>query len=199
MNTQSFVVDASLLQELGERLIGRPAIALGELVKNSFDADATVCRIEFGDDQIVVADNGTGMSEGDFLTHWMRIATTHKVDDRVSTRFKRPLTGSKGIGRLSAQFLADALTLESTSTGVAPEGIYAEVDWSTAVRGNELSTVKVSWERRVNTAPYPNHSRFGTRITLRRLKNEWDVDAFQDLGTDVWMLRSPFKAPARAR
>jgi HSP90 family molecular chaperone len=199
MNTQSFVVDASLLQELGERLIGRPAIALGELVKNSFDADATVCRIEFGDDEIVVADNGTGMSESDFLTHWMRIATTHKVDDRVSARFKRPLTGSKGIGRLSAQFLADALTLESTPAGKSPQGIYAAVDWSTAIRGNELSTVKVSWERRANIARYAAESPFGTRITLRGLKNEWDVDAFQDLGTDVWMLRSPFKAPARAR
>src|SRR5437588_6167495 len=111
MPTQKFVIDASLLRELGERLIGRPAIALGELVKNAFDADATTCRIDFGNDQIIVSDNGMGMSEGDFLRHWMRIGTTHKVDERLSPRLKRPLTGSKGIGRLSAQFLADELVL----------------------------------------------------------------------------------------
>ena len=106
MAINTFIVDASLLNELGERLIGRPGIALGELIKNAFDADATVCRIEFGEDQIVVSDNGSGMSEEDFLKHWMRIGTIHKVQERISRKFKRPLTGSKGIGRLSAQFLA---------------------------------------------------------------------------------------------
>src|SRR5438270_7901999 len=113
MPTESFVVDAALLHELGERLIGRPAIALGELIKNAFDADATICRIEFGQDTIVVSDNGHGMADDEFRKHWMRIATTHKVGERSSRRFKRPLTGSKGIGRLSAQFLADQLILDS--------------------------------------------------------------------------------------
>ncbi|MEI6128403.1 MAG: hypothetical protein WCQ99_17805, partial [Pseudomonadota bacterium] len=36
-----FSVDSMLLRELGERLVGRPHIALAELVKNSYDADAT--------------------------------------------------------------------------------------------------------------------------------------------------------------
>ena len=67
-NTEQFIVDAAALQELGERLIGRPEIALGELVKNSFDADATIARIEFGEDQIVISDNGTGISEQIFLS-----------------------------------------------------------------------------------------------------------------------------------
>ena len=63
MQSTTFTVDAALLRELGERLIGRPYIALAELVKNSYDADATDCRIEFGDDSITVSDNGHGMSE----------------------------------------------------------------------------------------------------------------------------------------
>src|SRR5437016_4389894 len=108
-----FVVDASLIQELGDRLIGRPAIALSELVKNSFDADASTCRIEFAADEIIATDDGHGMSEGDFKNFWMRIGTTHKVKDATSKGLHRPLTGSKGIGRLSAQFLASEMTLES--------------------------------------------------------------------------------------
>src|SRR4051812_37614651 len=104
MNRKEFSVDAAILQELGERLIGRPAIALGELVKNSFDADASTCRIEISADAVVVTDDGTGMSEDDFLNYWMRIGTTHKVDQGTSKKYGRPLTGSKGIGRLSAQF-----------------------------------------------------------------------------------------------
>ena len=113
---EQFIVDAAALQELGERLIGRPEIALGELVKNSFDADATIARIEFGEDQIVVSDNGTGISKQVFLDHWMRLFTTHKIDQGTSAKFLRPLTGSKGIGRLSAQFLAHEMTLESVSS-----------------------------------------------------------------------------------
>ena len=41
MPTLPFTIDAELLRELGERLVGKPHIVLAELVKNSYDADAT--------------------------------------------------------------------------------------------------------------------------------------------------------------
>src|SRR5438105_3387138 len=197
MPKESFVVDAALLQELGERLIGRPAIALGELVKNAFDADATVCRIEFDEDQIVVSDNGNGMSDDDFAKHWMRIATTNKVDQRESRRFKRALTGSKGIGRLSAQFLADELTLDSTPRETSLSGVHAHVDWRTAIRGSDLSKVMVRWDANSEADSYARSSRFGTRIALKGLKTTWGADTLEELGNDVWMLRSPFKDSAK--
>jgi len=53
--TCRFTVDAELLRELGERLVGRQYIALAELVKNSFDADASKVEIRLqldADDQI---------------------------------------------------------------------------------------------------------------------------------------------------
>ncbi len=126
----------------------------------------------------------------------MRIGTTHKIDQRISEGFKRPLTGSKGIGRLSAQFLADELLLDSTPIRRGTDGVHAEIDWRTAVRGTELNTVKVEWKRGAATSRYAGDSQFGTRITLRGLKNEWDAEAIQELGSDVWMLRSPFAGPA---
>jgi len=197
MKKRAFVVDASLIQELGDRLIGHPAIALGELVKNSFDADATTCRIEFGKDEIVIVDDGHGMSEDDFLNYWMRIGTTHKVMEATSRILHRPLTGSKGIGRLSAQFLASEMTLESSSDDDQKKSLYAFVDWSAAVAGANLSTVNVDWEMRSERPVYAADSRSGMRITLKKLKNAWGAGAIADLGNDVWMLRSPFKQPAR--
>src|SRR5256885_3820241 len=128
MKHAKFLADAALLQELGVRLIGRPAIALGELIKNSYDADATICKIEFLDDKVIVSDNGSGMSQNVFLEHWLRIATTHKIDQKTSPG-GRPLTGSKGIGRLSVQFLAGEMTIESTSTDDRPKSLYVFVDW----------------------------------------------------------------------
>jgi hypothetical protein len=83
LQNQTLSVDASLLKALGERLIGQPHIALAELVKNSYDADTAICKIIFGDDQIEITDDGSGMSENDFLEHWMRIGRT--------TRSTRPV------------------------------------------------------------------------------------------------------------
>ena len=46
----NFTVDSELLRELGERLVGRQYIALAELVKNSYDADASRVEIRIQDD-----------------------------------------------------------------------------------------------------------------------------------------------------
>src|SRR5258708_1902725 len=104
MQTLPFTVDAALLRELGERLVGRPHIALAELIKNSYDADATLVEIEVGSDEITVRDNGNGMTLDQFRDYWMRIGSPHKERQASSSRFKRPLTGSKGVGRLAVQF-----------------------------------------------------------------------------------------------
>ena len=191
---EHFIVDASALRELGERLIGRPEIALGELVKNSFDADATIARIEFGEDRIVVSDNGTGISRQGFHDFWMRLFTTHKIDQEYSYRFHRRLTGSKGIGRLSAQFLAHEMTLESTSSPAVDNPLlWAFIDWDSVQRGDRLEKVEVVWDSRNYSPNYPTKSQTGTRITLKRLKHPWDRDMIQDLGRALWMLRPPFK------
>ena len=119
--------------------------------------------------------------------------TTHKIDQGTSAKFLRPLTGSKGIGRLSAQFLAHEMTLESVSS---PDGdnplLWAFIDWRIAKRGERLETVEVLWESRGDPPHYPTESQTGTRITLRKLKNHWGRDAIQELGKAIWTLRSPF-------
>lgn len=199
MEKTSFIVDAAILQELGERLVGRPAIALGELVKNAYDADATICRIEFGLDEIVVSDNGSGMTDADFLKFWMRLATTHKVHERTSPSFKRSLTGSKGIGRLAAQFLAHRLTLDSVPARARGKGIHAEVDWRSIIAGSDLKEFTVKWKPLREATTFPGNSTTGTQINLSGLKSDWDAADLEDLGSDIWLLRSPFKGPTKSR
>src|SRR2546430_6661224 len=118
MPTFKFSVDAALLQELGERLVGRPATALAELVKNSYDADATTVHLIIkitGKGQIIVRDNGHGMTYGEFRSFWMRVGSQHKRRMKASRRFRRPLTGSKGIGRIAAQLLSRTISVETIS------------------------------------------------------------------------------------
>ena len=188
-----FTVDAALLRELGQRLIGRAHIALAELVKNSYDADAHTCRIDVEGDRIVVSDDGHGMSKKEFIDYWMRIGTTHKVDSRRSRALGRSMTGSKGLGRLSVQFLADEMELESNCAADPGRMLYAYVDWRSIRSGEDLQTVDVGWERRPETSTYADGSPVGTRITLTGLRTAWDGAAVEGLGKDVWMLRSPFR------
>ncbi len=191
-----FVVDAALLRELGERLIGRAYIALAELIKNSYDADAINCRVEFGDDTITVTDDGHGISEEEFLAYWMRIGTTHKVQKRISRNLGRSMTGSKGLGRLSVQYLADEIEMDSTSDRTQ-ESLYAFVDWRSVNAGSDLQSVDVLWDTHTVPPAYPNSHPTGTQIVLRGLRSEWDKGAIENLGKEIWLLRSPFRSSSR--
>ena len=193
----NFSVDAALIRELGESLIGRAYIALGELVKNSFDADAHTCQIDFENDSIIVSDDGHGISEEEFHHYWMRLGTTHKVGKRRSRHLNRPMTGSKGLGRLSVQFLAQEMELESNCPANPSEMLYVFVDWQNIRSGEELEKVDVGWECRSESTSYADDSPTGTRIVLKGLKTIWDEDAIEALGRDVWLLRSPFRDKPR--
>ncbi len=197
MNRETFNVDAALLQELGERLIGRAHIALAELIKNAYDADAIRCDIRFDEDGITISDDGHGMSKREFLDHWMRIGTTHKVEQENSRLLSRVLTGSKGIGRLSAQFLASEMELWSTSVDRPGQTLYAIVDWSNITRGRDLDKFEVEWDMQRETPGYPDGHRTGTHIALKGLKAEWDADALELLGREIWLLRSPFDTSSK--
>ena len=200
----NFTVDAELLRELGERLVGRPYIALAELVKNGFDADATVVEIRIDDDSIQVSDNGHGMTRRDFVDRWMRVGSTHKMRDKHSPVLKRPFTGSKGVGRLAAQFLASELELIS-SPGLAWDSdddwgyeLYAHVDWENAVKAGELTEATASYEfRESKDGLFPLESSHGMTVTLNRLKHAWTAKEFEDLAREIWFLQAPFRSLVR--
>ena len=62
-----FKTQGRLLQELGERLVSKTDVALLELVKNAYDADASFCHVKFDSQQMEIVDDGYGMSEEEFL------------------------------------------------------------------------------------------------------------------------------------
>ena len=201
MKTINFTVDSELLRELGERLVGRQYIALAELVKNSFDADATRVEIRIRDDSIAVSDNGHGMTGGDFAGRWMRVGSTHKVHEKTSPVLKRRLTGSKGIGRLAVQFLASELELTSVpdrsrrTKQSTDHELFAIVDWDTAVQAGELTQATAAYElREPDNAVFPLRKPHGTTVVLKKLKHEWNPEEFQNLAREIWFLQPPFRS-----
>ena len=73
-----FSVDLNLLIELGRQLISRDEIAVTELVKNSYDAEAKQVEVTVGKDFIKIADNGSGMNADDINYGWLLVGTSVK-------------------------------------------------------------------------------------------------------------------------
>ncbi len=183
-----FTVDSALLRELGERLVGKPHIALAELVKNSYDADATRVVISFGSNRVEVTDNGHGMSFEEFKRFWMRIGSPHKEEQRISKRLERPVTGSKGIGRLAVQFLARKLGLHTISDENEDSELVVEVNWDEAVKAGELTEAVALYEERERVEEFPGGVAHGTAITLVGLKEEWTPEDIVNLAREIWWL-----------
>lgn len=105
---------ARLITMLGDQLIKNELIALVELIKNSYDADASwvkVSFIDFDDDfsltpssKIIIEDDGCGMDESILKQHWLNPATPDKLKRKTEsekTEKGRILQGEKGIGRFA--------------------------------------------------------------------------------------------------
>ena len=194
-----FTVDTHLFRELGELLVGRDSTALIELIKNSYDADATevIVHGENLDDRrrgrIVILDNGTGMTRDRFVSGFLRVASRLKDKGaRRSAVFGRRYTGVKGIGRLAAHKLARRLEVSSIHRGEDgrehAEELNAVLDWD-AIEAYETldempDDVVSLHENRVGADTSP-----GTVLTLSNLRRPWtpaerarffaEVQAFQ--------------------
>ncbi len=83
---------ARLLTMLGEQLIKNERIALIELIKNSYDADADWVKVTFqgfGNNyqikpgsKIIIEDDGIGMNLDIVEKHWLNPATPEKKDEK---------------------------------------------------------------------------------------------------------------------
>lgn len=186
-----FTVDAALLRELGERLVGKPEVALAELVKNSYDADATEVSILFEADSITISDNGDGMSRVEFVDCWLRVGTTHK-QKKEFTDLGRSVTGSKGVGRLSAQFLGDRIEIVSKKYD-GSRAFKALVDWREAREAGSLVRAGADVYDDVDVGLIGGCYEFGTSVKIYGLKREWDSKSLRDLARELWFLRPPEK------
>lgn len=186
-----FKADSALLRELGERLVGKPYIALAELIKNAYDADASRCIITLTETRIEVSDDGHGMAEQDFLDYWMTVGTRHKQQSDRSRNLGRRVTGSKGVGRLSAQFLAHRMQLISTAEG-SDQRLHAFVDWESAIDTGSLTEAEAKYRiEKSDPEIYPGKSPHGTAVVLHDLKQVWTEEEITELGRQIWMLNSP--------
>ena len=140
-----FSVDAGVIDRLGNELVARQETAVSELIKNSFDADATDVKLTFINSSIVggtliIEDNGVGMSIEQLINGFMRISSTDKVRNPYSELYHRKRAGQKGIGRFAVQRLGRKLTI-ITKTHNLEEVSCLTIDWDNYVGDKNLTDI----------------------------------------------------------
>ena len=130
----SFSVDAGIINRLGTELVGRAETAVSELVKNSYDADATEVKLRYINTDEVggtlqIEDDGRGMTRQQLVNGFMRLSSPDKINNPVSPIFGRTRAGKKGIGRFATHRLGKYLTI-ITKNKDSNKALKLKIDWS---------------------------------------------------------------------
>ena len=191
--------------QLGDQLIKNESIALLELIKNSYDADArtanvvmsNIDKVEIG--TITIEDDGIGMDMDIIKNVWMEPGSDYKATifnkKQRTEKFKRLPLGEKGIGRFGAHKLGNTIELVTRMEG--KHEIYVNIDWSDFAKSQYLDDVKINlYERKplVFTG-----AKTGTRIIIKNLKETWTRGMARDIYRSINSLCSPFSEPRSFR
>jgi len=189
----SFSITARTALLLGRENISSSTVAILELVKNAYDADATEIAIRFrkastNGGTIEIIDNGHGMSWEDIVTKWMVIGTNNKQISPYSPKGRRKV-GEKGIGRFALDRLASQTIFETTSSNNSSEPTYhLEISWDKFINTpKSLQDIKHPvrvTERRLKP---------GTRLLLKGLRDCWTQKDYEVLYKNLVVLIPPFE------
>jgi len=185
---------ARIIRTIGDQLISGPEAALIELVKNAYDADASIVRISIvpsidgRPSYISVSDDGHGMSASDILGKWLEPATGDKVTRKVSPLGRR-LLGAKGVGRFATARLGKRVDLLSKVLfGDELEVSQFALDWDDFERYEYLDQIDVSVAAsREPAVPLDT----GVSLRIVDLRDSWTQKQLEDLIKELRRLASP--------
>lgn len=206
-NDIHFSVHPTVVFQLGEKLITDSVQAIIELIKNSYDADATYAKVIIDtkgiteipntifsgvNGRILVEDDGFGMNKEEIISGWLRISNRHKrvtKEGRQTTPGGRTPLGDKGLGRLGVQRLGE--NLEIFTKKKSSPGYHFGFSWLDFNTAPTLQDVKVHFSEASLSFP------IGTRIVISELK---EVELWQGnlpinrLEKELARMISPYKA-----
>jgi len=185
-----FFADAGLIRRLGYELVSRQETAVSELVKNAYDADATVVDLIFSDvdkpgGTLEIRDDGTGMTRTDLVEGFMRLSSTSKVREPISPRYKRRRAGRKGIGRFAVQRLGRRLTI-TTQTKKTDKALRVSINWDRFEEGQDLTSISSRVEE------VEKGQEEGTTLLIEGLRDGWSEAQMRRIWRYVSDLIQPF-------
>ncbi|WP_027183101.1 sensor histidine kinase [Desulfovibrio inopinatus] len=186
MSTSPFTIKPRILAHFGDGLIRNEIIALTELVKNSYDANAENCTVKFFFDEsdqsnykpfkIVIWDDGDGMTREDIVNYWLTVGTDHKKHEVVaSTLGKRIPLGEKGIGRFGVHKLGEKIFIKTKTEHTAP--LSFNIDWTKLKHSQSFDDFNVNIEE--NKAPFSRPK--GLTYRIENIKGEWSKTKLRNI------------------
>lgn len=189
---------------MGDQLIRSESIALLELIKNAYDANASFVRVSMknldlpAEGRIVIEDDGTGMDKDIIKNVWMQPGSDYKLKiiqdmkdprKKASHKDKRIPIGEKGIGRFGVHKLGYQIELVSKMYG--KKEISLNINWRDFEQDNFLEKVDIILREKNNPVHFTD-GKTGTRIIIRELRNTWTRGTIRELYRAVNSLNSPF-------
>ena len=191
-------VRSHILRLLGDQLVGHDRLAIFELVKNAYDADAETVsvKVDLQAGKIIVRDDGSGMTADVIKNRWLDIGTDSKrgSNRKRSRKFSRMPLGEKGVGRLAVQKLGGKFKLTTRAQGSTE--IRVELGWQELISSSDYVDgvglhVKITEQAEALEFPDNQH---GTVIEISDLtRKEWSRKDLRDLKRLVVSLESPFQ------
>ncbi|KMI40418.1 hypothetical protein SM90_04887 [Klebsiella pneumoniae] len=206
IDRKPFDFSARVTLQLGRESISSSTVAVSELIKNSYDADAETVRINFylreqgAISTLIIQDDGLGMNTDTLADHWLKIGTNNKAVTEYSSSKRRILTGAKGLGRLGIDRLCKKMILYTKQAG-EKHATQLSVDWRKYENTDKsLSQIKHD----IYEVDIPNKGKYGnifttseehgTYLILIGLRDDWNNDFINALSNELRLLISPYRA-----
>ncbi|MDR3680521.1 MAG: ATP-binding protein [Flavipsychrobacter sp.] len=214
----SFRPKAHILILLGEELIKNPVMAIYELIKNGYDADAKSINVTFHnidriDDALIeIRDSGTGITAEVLENVWFEPGTDFRKpvnNDGVRTLKRSPVynripMGEKGVGRFAVHKLGNKIKLISRPARVILDDkgkflrtepfdyeITVNIDWRRFSQSRYLEDVSIEWVKNTESSTFFFQESHGTFIQVSSLKEEWTRGMARQLKKQTLSMVSP--------
>jgi len=220
--TLKFRPYARLLTMLGDQLIKNERVALIELIKNAYDADASWVKVTFegfssdfrpnASSRIIIEDDGEGMTRDTIENHWVNPATPMKLVGKKTlarTKKGRFIQGEKGIGRFALLKIGRNIIITTRAPRTTSELVLKldvsgyDPDFLDGDEGLFLDDLRMSLGE-VNPAEVIKRHQIdlgaariarnthGTRIEIGHLSGPWTRDKVARVYEDMTRLQSIF-------
>lgn len=198
-------IDAKHVRNLGEQSVSSSVQAIIEIVKNSYDADATECTVHFHAkssfedyvdiEKIVIEDTGIGMIQSDIETKWMRLATDNKEQETFSPKYSRRVSGEKGMGHFATQKLGDVVRLISNpeiyegreGKEFANKTLVLTTDWKQYQAGKTFDEI----DNDLEILDRENKDQHGITIQITELKDKWTLADIEQVQLNLGTMQTP--------
>ena len=194
---KAFRPRARLLALLGEQLIDNARLAVFEMVKNAYDADANTVEVTLATPErstgtISVVDDGSGMTLDTLTDVWLEPGADVREIQRIkgvrTPKYKRLPLGEKGVGRFAAHKLGNRIRLWTRAKG-EPE-LHVDINWSEQIGRRYMDETEISIVE--TDSVHFKKGRTGTRIEIGDLKSVWTRGDVRRLWRNVTSISAPF-------